>query len=170
MEGEDLPEDRLRERDDRTAAEALEDARDDQRVQVRRDAGEKRAEREHRGADQEEPFPAERPGEPPRGRNDDGVGGEIGRDHPRHLVQSRRQRALQVRKHDVGDAGVEDLHERHHHDREGDGPLASGRDRRPVRRRRDAFGHTVPFGATRILPLRSPRCACASAGLISSML
>jgi len=26
-----------------------------------------------------------------------------------------------------------------------------------------------PFGATRIFPLRSPRCACVNAALISSM-
>ena len=62
----------------------------------------------------------------PRGGDDHRVRREIGRDHPRDFVEPRRQRALQVRQDDVGDAGVEDLHEGHHHDREGDGPLARG--------------------------------------------
>src|SRR6266850_1162006 len=48
MEREDLPQDRLRERNDRPAAEALEDARDDQRRQVGRRAGDERAQHEHR--------------------------------------------------------------------------------------------------------------------------
>ena len=136
MEREDLPEDRLRERNDRAAAETLEDARDDQRGEVGRRTGQERADHEQRGADEEEPLAAEQADQPAGGRNDHGVGGEVRRDHPRHLVQSRRQRALQVRQDHVGHAGVEDLHEGHHHDREGDGPLLGGGDGRFRRWRR----------------------------------
>src|SRR6267143_3499107 len=90
---------------------------------------------EERGADQEEPLAAEQPREPAGGRDDDGVGGEIGGQHPGDLVDAGRQRALHVRQRDVGDARVDDLHHRHQHDGDGDGPLARGGQLRRRRRR-----------------------------------
>ena len=132
MEGEDLPENGLRERDDRPAAEALEDPRGDQRGQVGRGPGDERADREQGATDQEEPLAPEHADEPSRGRDDHGIGGEVRGDHPRDLVEPRRQRSLKMRQHDVGHARVQDLHEGHHHDREGDGPLPAGGDRRRI--------------------------------------
>ena len=133
LEGKDLPEDGLRERNDGTAAQTLEDSGHDQRGQIGGGAGDERADDEERCADQEESPPPEEPDQPSGGRDDHGIGGKIGGDHPRHLVQPRGQRALQMGEDDVGDAGVEDLHEGHHHDRDGDGPLAGRRDRGRVR-------------------------------------
>src|SRR6266436_4887494 len=48
-----------------------------------------------------------------------------------------------MRQDDVGDAGVEDLHEGHHHDGEGDGPLLGRSDRWCFRERRR---HADPAG------------------------
>ena len=130
VEGEDLPQDRLRQRDDRArrrgpgrcarrsawsrsgAAPEMNELTVNSVRQIRK----KRLRPNTRG-------------EPSGGRDDDGVGGEVRGDHPRDLVEPGRERALQVRQHDVGHAGVEDLHEGDHHDREGDGPLAAGGDR-----------------------------------------
>src|SRR5207245_5602190 len=82
-EREDLPEDRLRDRDDWPAAEALEHAREHQERQVGRDAREERADREQDRADQEEASAPEQAREPARRRDDDRVRGEEGRDDPR---------------------------------------------------------------------------------------
>jgi hypothetical protein len=65
----------------------------------------------------------EHPDEPSGRRDDDRVGGQVRRDHPRDLVESGGERSLQMRQDDVGDARIENLHEGHHHDRQGDGPL-----------------------------------------------
>ena len=72
---------------------------------------------------QEQPAPPQPRGEPPRGGQDDGVGGQVGREHPRDLVEPGGQRALDVGQRDVGDAGVEDLEHRHEHHGGGDGGL-----------------------------------------------
>src|SRR5207245_1371566 len=53
LEGEDLPEDGLGERDDRSATQALEDAGHDERGQIGSGAGDERADDKQRGADQE---------------------------------------------------------------------------------------------------------------------
>ena len=96
-EREDLPQDGLGERDDRAAPDPLRDAREDQEGEVRRHARQHRAHREQHAADQEEALAAQDPREPAGGGNDDGVGGQVGGDDPRHLLEPRGERALQVR-------------------------------------------------------------------------
>ena len=53
-------------------------------------------------------------------REHDGIGDEIGRDHPRRLVGADRQAASDVGQRDIGDGGVENLHEgrERHQDRD----------------------------------------------------
>ncbi len=133
VEREDLPEDGLRERDDGAPTEPLEDARDDQGGEVGRGAGQERARHEEHGADQKEALAPEYPHQPAGGGDHHGVSGEIRGDHPGHFIQPGRQGALEVRQDHVGDARVQDLHEGHHHDGEGDGPLPRGGDRGAIR-------------------------------------
>ena len=84
---------------------------------------------EDHGADQEEPPAAEHGGEPARGGQHDGVGGEIGGQHPGDLLHAGRERALDVGQGHVGDPGVQDLQHGDQHHREGDRPAMAGRER-----------------------------------------
>ena len=58
--------------------------------------------------------------EPAGERNRDGGGDDVGGQHPAHLVLGGRQGALHARQRDVGDGGVERLHDgrQHHRDRD----------------------------------------------------
>ena len=61
-------------------------------------------------------------GEPAADRQDDGVGDQIRRQHPGALVVARAKVARHVRQRHVGDARVEDLHERGQRDDNGNQP------------------------------------------------
>jgi len=50
-----------------------------------------------------------------------------------------------------------------------DGRAPAGRRPEPRLEAETTTSYIGPFGATRIFPLRSPRCACVNAALISSM-
>ena len=122
--GKDLPQHGLRDGNDRPAPQALEHARRDQDLHGGRDGRQEGADGEENGAEEEEAPPAEARGEPTRGGENDGIGGEVGGEHPRDLVEPGRERALDVGQRDIGDAGVEDLEHRHEHHGDGDGPAA----------------------------------------------
>ena len=80
-----------------------------------------------------EALPAEDRGKPAAQRQDDGVGHKIRRQHPAALILAGGQAAGDVRKSDIGDAGVENFHEGRDRDGEGDQPeVVAGR---PGRRR-----------------------------------
>ena len=135
---EDLPHDGLGHRHERAAADALQDARDDQRVQVRREPAQHRRPRERHGADQEEALAPEDAREPARGGQDHRVGREVRGQHPRDLVHARRERALHVGQRDVDDGDVEHLHDGDRHDRCRDRPPPDRADRWLGLRRRGA--------------------------------
>ena len=92
-----IGQDRLRDRHHAAAAETLQDAEQQQRIQVRRKPAQHRAKREQSETDQEEGFAAEHSGEEARGRQDDGVGDQIGGDHPGRFVLAH--------PHAAGDVG-----------------------------------------------------------------
>ena len=126
---EDLPHDRLRQRHEGAAADALEHAGEEQHRDVRGEPAQHRGQGEDHRAREEEALAPEGGGQPPRGGEDDRVGGQIGGEDPRHLVDAGRQRSLDVREGHVGDGDVEDLHHRDQHDGAGDRPLPRGPDR-----------------------------------------
>ena len=95
-------------------------------------------------ADQEEALAAEQPGEKAAGRQDDGVGDEIGRDHPGRLVLADAQAAGDVGQRDVGDGGVEHLHEGGERDQDRDQPRIGA----PRLRRRGRWRCTPPLTAS----------------------
>ena len=55
-------------------------------------------------------------------RKNDGIGHQIGRQHPGALVVAGAKAAGHVRQSHIGDAGVEHLHERGHRDHNRDEP------------------------------------------------
>ena len=119
--------DRLGNRHHRAAAGALQDARQNQHRQVQRHPAQHGRKREHRDAGDEHPFASELISQPAGHRQDDGVGHEITGEHPRRLIRRRGQAAGDVRQRDVGDGGVEHLHERRQHHARRDQPRAVAR-------------------------------------------
>ena len=90
--------------------------------QVRREAAEKRREREAGDRQHQQALAAEAAGEPAGHRQDDRVGDQVRRQRPRRLVDRRRQAAGDVRQRHVDHGGVEHLHEGGEHHRDGDDP------------------------------------------------
>ena len=70
-----------------------------------------------------EPLAAEQPDQPAGERQDDRVGDQVAGQDPGGLAPADRQAAGDVRQGDVGDRGVEHLHERRQRDRQGDDPV-----------------------------------------------
>ena len=66
-------------------------------------------------------------GEPAGDRGHDRRGDDVGGQHPGDLVLRRPERALHRGQRHVGDRGVEHLHDRRQHDRDGDQPLVGDR-------------------------------------------
>ena len=120
--GEGLQQDGLRERLQRSAAGALNDAGDeDEGERGSGSAGEAgRGEDGHAG--HEEALAAELEREPVAGGQDDGVGDQVAGEHPGGLVGGGGERAGDVGKGDRGDGGVQHLHEGGQHDGRGDEP------------------------------------------------
>ena len=124
--GEGIRENRLRDRDHAAAAEALQDAKKQQRLQIPSEPAEHRAHGEQRQADQEEALAAEPSGEKAAGGESDGVGDEVGRHHPGGFVLAHAQAAGDVGQRDIGDRRVEHLHEGGERDHHGDQPRVRG--------------------------------------------
>ena len=89
----------------------LDDARDDEAPEGRSQPAEQRTHGEEDEARREEPLATEGAGEPATDRQHDGVGNEIGREHPGALIVAGPEITRHVRQGHVGNAGVEDLHE-----------------------------------------------------------
>ena len=154
-----------------TAARSLDDAKEDERPECRRDAAEKRRDGEDRDARHVEALAPDLAREPTADGENDCVRHQVARQHPGALVLAHAQAARDVGQRDVGDARVEHLHERRHRDDEGDGPRITPS--RPARWRstRAAPGaaagaeatrshRTVTCGST-LIPMRrrsSPAC------------
>ena len=77
-----------RDRDQRAAADGLDEAGEDQQLERRRRAREQRAEREHDERPEEQPAGAEQVGEPTRDRHRDHVHQQVAVDDPRRLAEA----------------------------------------------------------------------------------
>ena len=133
-----------------------------------RDPAQHRGDGEAGGADDEQLLAAEARRHPAERRGHDRGGDDVGGQHPVDLILGRRQRSLHVGQRDVGDRRVERLHDRRHHDADGDHAPDERRDRLARR-----AGHGAPAalalatGRTRssIAPAdavddRAQACAC----------
>ena len=119
---EGVGEDGLFARGQASAACTLQDARDDEQGEGVRDAAEERADGEERDADHVEALPAHAVGEPAGDGQDDGAGDEVTGEDPGGFFGAGAESASDVGQGDVGDGGVEDLHEGGEGDSEGDRP------------------------------------------------
>ena len=125
---------RLRQRHQGGAEHALQQAKQHHLVDVLRGAAQHRRDREAGGADDEDPLAAEPVGDPAHRRGHDRRRHDVGGQHPVDLVLRRRQAALHVGQRDVGDGGVQRLHDgrRHRADRH-HGPAQAGNGNRALR-------------------------------------
>ena len=123
---EGLEHDRLRHRHHRASRQPLYDPHQDQDRQSRRGARTERGESEDDKAGKVRPLPTEEIAYPAGKREDDGVGDQVGSYHPGYLVRSRAVCSRHVRKGDVRDGSVDDLHEGAQHRREGDEVFVAG--------------------------------------------
>jgi hypothetical protein len=89
-------------------------------LQIPSEAAQHRTEREQSETGHEEGFAAEHPSQKAAGRQDDGVGNQISGDHPGRFVLAHPHAAGNVGERDVGDGGVEHLHEARERNHEGD--------------------------------------------------
>ncbi len=104
------------------AADSLQHAEENEHAEARRESAEKRADGEERDANHVVALAAEEAAEPRGEREDDGVGDEIAGEHPGAFVGADGEAAGDVRESDVGDGGVEELHEGGEGDGDGDEP------------------------------------------------
>src|SRR5208337_1493571 len=86
------------------AARSLQDAEEHQQGQAGGKAAEQRADDENEHTTHVEAFAAKEPREPSSQRKNDGVGNQVGGEHPGALVNAGGEAAGDVRKSDVGDA------------------------------------------------------------------
>jgi hypothetical protein len=106
----------LRQRHQGGAEYALEQAERHHLLDALGDAAQHGGDGEAGRADDEQLLAAESRREPAERRSHDGGRDDIGRQHPVDLILGRRQRALHIGQRDIGDGGVERLHDgRHHH-------------------------------------------------------
>ena len=115
---------RLRQRHQRGAGHALQQAEQHHLLDVLRQRAQQRGDGEAGDADDEQLLAAEAVGQPADRRGHDGGGDDVGGQHPVDLVERGRQRALHVGQRHVGDGGVERLHDgrRHGADRDQHAP------------------------------------------------
>ena len=101
---------------------ALQDAGEDEEREGVGDAAEEGADGEERDAGHVEALAAEAVGEPAGDGQDDGGGDEVAGEHPGGFFLTGAESAGHVGQGDVGDGGVEHLHEGGEGDGEGDRP------------------------------------------------
>ncbi len=134
---------------------ALEDARGDQHLRVRREAAQRGGEREAADADEEQPLATVDVTQPSAGDQPGGEGERVTGRYPLDLAEGSARVPLDRRNRDIDDRDVDEVHEgRRHHDREGE-PAT------PVTRAGRPQGRRVPRRLRRLrrLPwLRAPGC------------
>ncbi len=113
---------RLGERLQCPAPGALHCAGDQNHSQTRRRAADKGRNREDHNAGDEEALASESQRKPAAGRQDDGVRDQVAGENPRRLIRGGGETARDMRKRHAGDGGVDHLHERGEHHRDGDEP------------------------------------------------
>ena len=104
------------------AADALQDAGHEHDAEGGRDAAEEGCDGEEGDTGHVVVLAAEDAGEPRGHGKNDGVGDEVGGEDPGDLVVGAAEAAGDVGERDVGDGGVEQLHESGEGDGEGDDP------------------------------------------------
>ena len=161
---------RLRQRHQRGAGHALQQAEQHHLLDVLRQRAQERGDGEAGDADDEQLLAAEAVGHPADRRGHDGGGDDVGGEHPVDLVERGRQRALHIGQRDVGDGGVERLHDGRGHgaDRDQHAPqlrrhrreMRRGSFCRLFRRRRQEAGSRlwpVSISTITLMPERSRR-------------
>ena len=128
--GKGVDEDGLLDGGETAAADALEDASHEHDGERRGDAAEEAGDGEEGDAGHVVVLATEDAGEPGGHGEDDGVGDEIGGENPGDFVVGTAEAAGDVGEGDVGDGGVEELHEGGDGDGEGDDPGIDGEARR----------------------------------------
>ena len=101
----------LRQRHQRGAEHALQQAEQHHLVDVLRQPAQHRGDGEAARAQDEDALAAEAVGDPANRRGHDRGGDDVGGQHPVDLVLRRRQAALHVGQRDIGDGGVQRLHD-----------------------------------------------------------
>ena len=165
--GNEFSEDRLLAGGHAAATEALQDAKQHQRLQAPCKPAEQRSEGEDRNAHHVEALAPNDRRQPARDRKHDRVGDEIAGDDVGTLVDADRKSAGDVTQRDVGDRRIEDLHEGRDRNDEGDeiGIMSAGGGalRRPACR---GVGHrTLTQGTTDM-----PGPTGTSAGQLSTVI
>ena len=102
---------RLRQRHQRGAEHALQQAEQHHLVDVLRQPAQHRGDREAAGAEDEDALAPETVGDPADRRGHDRGGDDVGGQDPVDLVLRGRQRALHIGQRDIGDGGVQRLHD-----------------------------------------------------------
>ena len=121
-----IRQDRLRHRHHAAAAKTLQDAKQQQRLQIPRQTAKHRACGEQSEADHEERLATEQLARKLLAVRTDRVGDQVGGHHPGGFVLAHPHAAGDVGQRDVGDGGVEDLHEGRERDQHGDQPRIGG--------------------------------------------
>jgi hypothetical protein len=122
FDGEGIGEDGLFAGGEATSSEALQDAREDEPAEAGSESAEDRADGKHDDAAHVEAFAPDAIGEPAGDGKDDGGGDEIAGENPGSFFLRSSDRAGDVRERDIGDGGVEHLHEGGDGDGERDQP------------------------------------------------
>jgi hypothetical protein len=116
----DVEHHRLRQRHQRGGGHPLQQAEEHDLRKAGGDPAQHRGHGEGADRQQEHLLAADLLRHPARQRQRDRRGDDVGGQHPGDLVRRRRQAALHVRQGDVGDGGVERIHQRGEHQRRGD--------------------------------------------------
>ena len=123
FDGEGVGEDGLFAGGEAASACALQDAREDEKREGVGDAAEERADGEHCDAGHVEALASEAVGEPAGDGEDDSGGDKIAGQDPGGFFLAGSEGSGHVGQSDIGDGGVEYLHEGGESDSEGDRPL-----------------------------------------------
>ena len=127
---EGVDQDGLLDRGEAATADSLENAEEDKEREAGSDAAEERAYGKEEHADHVIAFAAKDAAEPGGKGEDNGVGNEVAGEDPGAFVIADGEAAGDVGEGDVGDGGVEELHEGGQRDRECDDPGIDGSSRR----------------------------------------
>ena len=131
----DLQKHRLRQRDERRAADTLQQAIDHDLAEARRDAAQGRSQSEAGDRNEEHPLDAKASCEAVIDAIVDQAFDDVGRHYPGNLVLRGGKAALHVRQRDIGNRRVDPLHEGRQHDRNGDCAPVRDRGARLIRHR-----------------------------------
>ena len=128
-----------------SAADSLQNAKKNQHGEIGSEAAEKRANGEERDAGHVKTLAANQLGKPTAHGKNDGVGNEVGSEHPCAFILAGGKAAGNMWQGHVGDAGIENFHERGEGDGERDDPGIDNwtRPKGGIRRDGSGRGHVI---------------------------